>query len=276
MKFTKIDENTVRCIVSKEEMDAYDVELEDFIKKNKKVKDFVELLIDKAVDEVGYEQERGMTQLQLQPLPKMGLAITFSNHKLTQEELSAEIASKIGNDMADAFLQSVENLTEEERQKKLDEVVESVEEFGNNKEALLEELRKINPQMMEEQEIEKNRKSAKPVKGKDKPEAFDKKSIPNLYVCRFQSLQDIGAFSAQIPERFYVKSSIYKEHNKNAYYMAIEKGRCKQIKFLLVCRLALEFAVMETCSSMRLAYLEEQGECLAKDNAIAVFRRIYK
>ncbi len=241
MKFTKIDENTVRCVISKEEMESYNLEIEDFIKKNKKVKDFVELLIDKAGDEVGYEHSNGMMQLQLQPLPKMGLAITFSSREITPEELSKEIAVRLGEEKAETFLETVGELIGTEKKEK------SVKALGS--------LKKKND------------------KTKKISEVLD---TPQLCICKFSSLSDIGAFCREVPEHFYVKGSVFKDDKSNSYYMVIEKARCKKEKYLLVCRLALEFSHLDTSNIARYAYLKEQCICVAQDNAFPVFRKIYK
>lgn len=289
MKFTKIDENTVRCVVSQEEMEAYDVELEDFVKKNKKVKDFVELLIDKAGDEVGYEHAHGMMQLQLQPLPKRGLAITFSSREVTPEELSSEIAARMGDEMADAFLDSMDGLSEEERQEKIAEAIESMEDATKTgtKEAL-DEIKKVTSAIEQvknaiteigavkkQGKIEKSTPEKKEQAGKEKKEAA-MDNVPDLYICKFRNMNDIGRFCAQIPERYFVNSSVYKDRKNNQYYVVIQKGRCKKVKYLFTCRLALEFGILDSCSYTRLAHLKEQYECVVAENALKVFRNIYK
>lgn len=240
MKFTKIDQNTVRCVISKEEMESYNLDIEDFIKKNKKVKDFVELLIDKAGDEVGYEHSQGMMQLQLQPLPKMGLAITFSSKEITPEELTEEITARIGEEITETFLETVSGLKENEG-KKTEATVNSLEKKEKKVKKIAEEV-----------------------------------TIPDLYICRFENLYNIGAFCKQVPEHFYVKGSIYKDEYNNVFYLAIERARCKREKFLYVCRLAMEFSYLDSCSGIRLAFLKEQYTCLARENAIPVFRKIFK
>ncbi|MDD2973019.1 MAG: adaptor protein MecA [Lachnospiraceae bacterium] len=283
MKFTKIDENTVRCIVSQEEMEAYDVELEDFVKKSKKVKDFVELLIDKAEDEVGYEHAHGMMQIQLQPLPKRGLAITFSSREVTPEELSSEIAARMGDEMADAFLDSMDGLSEEERQEKIADAIESMEEYNKEPKDTLEEIKKVTSAIeqvknaLQEANGSKNGKLGKSkkestVKGKNEAAMG---SVPDLYICKFRSMTDIGRFCMQVPMRYFVDSSIYKDTKQGIYYVIIQKGRCKKVKYLFTCRLALEFGVLDSCSETRLAYITEQCQCLVAENAIKVFRKIY-
>lgn len=241
MKFTKIDENTVRCVISKEEMESYNLELEDFIKKNKKVKDFVELLIDKAGDEVGYEHSNGMMQLQLQPLPKMGLAITFSSREITAEELSKEIAMSLGEEQAGSFFDTLSEPTGKEKKSNSVEITD----IPKKKNA----------------RIKKQLKEAE---------------IPDLYICKFRNLQDVVSFCGQVPEHFFARGSVYKDEKNNVFYMVIERARCKMEKYLYVCRMSLEFSDPESGGATRFAFFNEQYTCIIRQNAFSVLRRIYK
>lgn len=65
MEFIRIDENTVRCIVTEEDMQEYDVEIDDFLKNRSKVQEFLHLIVEKASDEIGYEPKDGMLAMQI-------------------------------------------------------------------------------------------------------------------------------------------------------------------------------------------------------------------
>ena len=48
MRFRRIDDETVRCIVSKEDMMEYGIVLEDFFKNRSKIHDFLHMIVEKA------------------------------------------------------------------------------------------------------------------------------------------------------------------------------------------------------------------------------------
>lgn len=78
MKFKRIDEETVRCILSEDDMKEHGVELEDFLNNRGKIQDFLHSIVEMAVEEVGYKAQGGMLSMQVTPLPKNALAVTFS------------------------------------------------------------------------------------------------------------------------------------------------------------------------------------------------------
>lgn len=80
MVFKRIDKDTVRCILTEQDMIDNGLEIEDFFKDKDKVHDFLENIVEQAREEVGYEMKTGMLAMQVMPLPNKGLAITFSEN----------------------------------------------------------------------------------------------------------------------------------------------------------------------------------------------------
>ena len=78
MKFRRIDEDTVRCIVSKEDMQEFGIVLEDFFKNKSKIHDFLHEVVERAEQEVGYEPKEGLLSMQIMPISQNSIAITFT------------------------------------------------------------------------------------------------------------------------------------------------------------------------------------------------------
>ena len=78
MTFKRIDESTIRCIVTEEDMEENGLELDDFFTQSEKAQDFLREVVEQASEEVGYDSGQGMVSLQIMPLPNHALAITFS------------------------------------------------------------------------------------------------------------------------------------------------------------------------------------------------------
>ena len=79
MEFERIGKTTVQCHMSVEEMKEYGLRIEDFFTNQKKSREFLEHLVEKAEEEIGYEVESGMVSMQLMRLPDDSLVITFSD-----------------------------------------------------------------------------------------------------------------------------------------------------------------------------------------------------
>ncbi|MDE6566876.1 MAG: adaptor protein MecA, partial [Lachnospiraceae bacterium] len=79
MDFRKIDDNTVQCRMTEEEMNEYGLQIEDFFTDQEKSRDFLEQIVEMAEEEVGYEVESGMVSMQLMRMPDNSLTITFTD-----------------------------------------------------------------------------------------------------------------------------------------------------------------------------------------------------
>ena len=118
MKIERIDDKTVKCFISNEELEKFDITYKDFIERSEKTKEIVEEIIERAVEEVGYKPPQYALDLQLMMLPEKGMLITLSEK--TPEDLKS-------NPMMQAYLQ--------EMKKTLEEHFEEIAEQVRNKKA---------------------------------------------------------------------------------------------------------------------------------------------
>ena len=80
MKFSRVDKDTIRCIITEEDMKEYGLNIEDFFNDKDKSREFLESIVEQAEKEVGYHVKNGVLAIQIMPLPRNGLAITFSEN----------------------------------------------------------------------------------------------------------------------------------------------------------------------------------------------------
>ncbi|MBQ2275079.1 MAG: adaptor protein MecA [Lachnospiraceae bacterium] len=97
MKFIRLNQNTVRCIVSEEDIKEQGLEIEDFLTNKDKAHEFLQQIVELAAKEVGYESKNGVVAMQVMPLPMNGLAITFSDREeIGMMDLISEIKNALG------------------------------------------------------------------------------------------------------------------------------------------------------------------------------------
>lgn len=80
MKFSRVDKDTIRCIITEEDMKEHGLNIEDFFNNKDKSREFLESIVEQAEKEVGYQVKNGVLAIQIMPLPRNGLAITFSEN----------------------------------------------------------------------------------------------------------------------------------------------------------------------------------------------------
>lgn len=80
MKYRKINDTTVQCIISGEDMTEYGLALSDILERSQKGEEFLRDIIERAHEEVGYEIGTGNIAMQITPLKDNGLSITFTEN----------------------------------------------------------------------------------------------------------------------------------------------------------------------------------------------------
>lgn len=78
MRIERIDDKTVKCFLSNEELEEYDIDYKDFILRSEKAKEIVQEIIEQAVQEVGYKPPKFAFDLQIMMVPEQGLVLTLS------------------------------------------------------------------------------------------------------------------------------------------------------------------------------------------------------
>ena len=87
MKIERVDDKTVKCFLSNEELDEYDIDYKDFVLRSEKAKEVVQEIIVQAEEAVGYKPPRYSFDLQIMMLPDQGLVLTFSEREPESEPL---------------------------------------------------------------------------------------------------------------------------------------------------------------------------------------------
>jgi len=78
MKIERVDDKTVKCFLSNEELEEYQIDYKDFVLRNEKAKQVVHDIIAQAEEQVGYKPPKFAFDMQIMVLPDQGLLLTFS------------------------------------------------------------------------------------------------------------------------------------------------------------------------------------------------------
>lgn len=135
MKIERIDEKTIKCYISNEELEEYDITFKDFLTRSQKARNIMEEIIAQAGEEVGYEPPQFAMDLQITMLSDGGMVITFSErgpedlqHAAAFLEYLKEMKRVLEKKIQDAREKEKKEMSEENRkdstnagQKKRDE-----------------------------------------------------------------------------------------------------------------------------------------------------------
>ena len=78
MKFTRINENAIRCVITKEEMYDYGIEISEIVDNRDKAEDFLRRVMQEARYELNYKTSGGALSVQIAVLPEGDVAMTIA------------------------------------------------------------------------------------------------------------------------------------------------------------------------------------------------------
>ncbi|MBR6478060.1 MAG: adaptor protein MecA [Lachnospiraceae bacterium] len=78
MKFERVDDKTVRCFISNQELEDYQIDYKDFVLRSDKAREVVREIIMQASEEVGYKPPKFAFDMSIMMMPDQGLVLTFS------------------------------------------------------------------------------------------------------------------------------------------------------------------------------------------------------
>lgn len=240
MKIERIDDKTVKCFLSNEELEAYEITYKDFIVRSAKAKEVVEEIIIHAEEEVGFQPPRIAFDLQIMMLPDQGMLLTFTEKGAEEGEPLKGILSGI-DDMGEVK--------------------------GDN----------ILAGQLTGQTMEMEQPAVKPDTGREGQDKETEKetvhkNTPKQAVFAFECLSDLCNYVGILPGILRVKSAFYKWGD--TYYIHIERAAASRDRYGRICIRALEFGRLYTAEPKRIHYLQEQAKCILEEKALNKLRQL--
>lgn len=229
MKFKRINVDTVRCLISEEELWEHGLEVEDFLQNDGKAEEFLREIISQAAEEVGYKIKGGNISIQVSVLPDHVLALTFS-------------------EKPDAGIMNM-----------LEHLKSAVEHLSQNVKA---EAQKAG--VGEQSAAAAGTPGGFPIG--DSGENLTESRM-DYQIC-FDSLDIFGEYCRSVLLEVAVENSLYKLESENAYFLLLNKGQMTDKQLCRLLGAALEFASGIYSNDAVNAYIREHGVALIEENAI--------
>jgi len=174
MKIERIDDKTVKCFLSNEELEEYEIDYKDFVTRSDKAKEVVQEIIEQAEEEVGYKPPKYAFDLQIMMLPDEGLVLVFSEKEPLENKNGAQLLQA---------LQEMKRVFEEKKA-----------EIG----ATLGKQAK--------EETENNAGKNKKAKGK-----AEEAAKPQFAIFAFRNIGRVIEYAAVLPANLRINSTLYRK-----------------------------------------------------------------
>ena len=262
MDFERIGKNTVQCHMTVEEMNEYGLRIEDFFTNQEKSRDFLEQLVERAGEEIGYEVESGMVSMQLVRLPDDSLIITFSDRgdESLQNVLNQiqNLAGMIDHSTVDeimSMLAGAEDSMDEDDDMHLEEELSAFDESALTDST--EERRDYREHM---EQVDKQRKAA--IKRSE--------SASRVFCFKTLDLVEGAAQSIYFTRSF--PSRLYKDTASGNWYLLIKKGKLKLEAYQLICQRLEEFGKLCSKHPFVEQYCKEHYQCIIGKHALQTIK----
>lgn len=172
MEYKRIDENTIRCIVTEEDMESFGLNLDEFLTHSGRSDEFLQYIVSEARDELGYQADKGIVSMRLELLNDRRISITLGSGDEKQ--------------IREQVLKYLKELAESRIMQEIGRI------FGEKQKA---------PLPAQENQTQKAEKAKMP------PEVLDE---PYRMYC-FASLRDVISYCCAVGLTQPIKSHLYKE-----------------------------------------------------------------
>lgn len=262
MKIEKINENQIRCTLTKEDLAERELKLSELAYGSEKAKSLFRDMMQQASYEFGFEAEEIPLMIEAIPLSSECIVLIITKVE-DPEELDTRFSrfTSAREESAPVETASIEGA-----------------------DGILDLYRKIHEEKMrlEQQQNSENfvplDKTLTPIKEKTTAEAPTPASQGiSLNLTKLYSLDNLDTIShlAYILQGFYRgDNSLYKDPAKKMYFLLVNKNSHSPEDFNKVCNIVSEYGRLENYTPASEAYLEEHYEPIILRDALQVLAKI--
>lgn len=254
MKIEKINENQIRCTLTKEDLETHQIRISELAYGSEKAKKLFRDMMQQAQIQFGFEADNIPLMIEAIPI-NMDSIILIITKVEDPEELDTRFSKfspfrdKAQNqkqtlefDGADSIIDIFNRICEAQMKKMgletdKDDVPRTPEEIKEMEEA--------------------------DAKNKDAKE--ENISVDLIRQFTFYALDDVIAASHGLNGFFDGTNTLYKETEDGKYQLVIHQSNCTPQKFNKVCNILSEYGTSKPLTSSGEAYLQEHGELITKD-----------
>ena len=248
MKIERIDDKTIKCYLSKDELAYYKVDYSDFISRSENAQRLLRAIIEQAKSEVGYQPPKIAFEMQIMMVPEQGMVLTFSEK---------DPAMGVDADKLSGFIDTLKQLLEH---------VQSEQGGSTGPLGALPGLGQGGLSLPTPTTPMAPAAPAEPGKGENSP-AMD----VNEAVFMFNYLSDFIEYAQGLPRGIRIESTPYKMGE--SYFLHIGRGGASYDRFSRSCVQALEFSQLYSAGPGCDEALREHGEVMIASKAVNRFRK---
>lgn len=259
MKIEKVNENQIRCTLTKEDLADRQIKISELAYGSEKAKSLFRDMIEQANYEFGFEADD--IPLMIEAIPLSGENIIL---QITKVEYPEELDTR--------FSRFSEGGDEEETSADAGLFAES-----HGADDILDLFQKMKEDL-EEQVAQKEKQTEnialEAPKKEEKTKRVQEVPVNLTKMFEFRNLEQVERLAKVLGSYYCGLNDLYKDEHKNRFYLLVRKSEHTPEEFNKVCNVISEYAVAKKYSQATEAFFLEHGKLIIKGNALQVMSEL--
>lgn len=261
MKFTRLSDNDIKCVISEDELVDYGIDLDDIIEKKGRTKEFFRQLLDMAAEKLGMSKTEGMqmASAQISVLKDNSISIVF--HETSVEDALRRITGgdrlkmeKLKKDIEAQVHENPEKLSNTIKREIVNAMEEQLKAEGNYSPEVVAELDQIKNELNAAAEEDEGRNRSA--------------------VIAFNGIDEAIKFCKVTGSSCSIVSSLFRNRKDGFYYLFILKGDMDSAEFSRILFAATEYGRTREYSNAEKAFLISVSDVLIREQAYSKLQKI--
>lgn len=261
MKIEKVNENQIRCTLTKEDLADRQIKISELAYGSEKARSLFRDMIEQANCEFGFEADD--IPLMIEAIPLSGENIIL---QITKVEYPEELDTRFSK-----FSEGGEEEEVSGSETNMFSDIQGADDilglFQKMKENLEEQVKEKESQVENVSVPLSSKESVSNVKDKEIPVNLTK-------MFEFRNLEQLERLAHVLGGYYTGRNDVYKDENRNRFYLLIRKCQHTPEEFNKVCNIISEYSAQKKYSSATEAYFMEHGKLILKGNAIQVLESL--
>lgn len=254
MKIEKVNENQIRCTLTREDLANRELKISELAYGTEKAKSLFRDMMQQASFEFGFEAEDIPLMIEAIPLNSECIVLI-----ITKVEDPEELDTRFSK-----FAPSVHDGDGD-----LGEIIDGLTEGADD---ILDLFKKLHENGTSTPEAKNNQTATKKSSASSKSNKTEETELTRIFV--FDSLNSLTSLSSILSEYYNGENTLYKDTTENNYLLVISKGNHTPEEFNRVCNILSEYGTSKKSLSASSSYLEEHYTALISKNAIQSLKQL--
>lgn len=261
MKIEKVNENQIRCTLTKEDLADRQLKLSELAYGSEKAKTLFRDMMQQASYEFGFEAEDIPLMIEAIPLSSETIILIITKVEYPEEIDTRFSKFSEGNESDfDSYStdHGISSLSEG-----ADDILGLYKKIQEERQRAEQELKQASDFVPLEATF-----SSKDNAKKEQSPVDIITDITKMFM--FQSLDDVTRLAHVLNGFYHEQNDLYKNPENKKFYLIIHKGNHTPEDFNKVCNIFSEYAHPERYTDATAAYFEEHCDCIVSSNALSV------